>query len=152
MARKLGERWLLTLALDRALARSIVDEQLPPPGRALLSRIRGWVTKDGLLEDWLPEPSGAYRSGKAQLDLCWVLGRLWVLAKGVDEMPDRSGELEALFHEAIRARKPRLAGPDSPQLAVCEGLGVGEEEVYPSLLALMTAEQREELLLAALGR
>ena len=77
-------------------------------------------------------------------------GKMHYLRSGTERWPAEPSELAALFHEELSQRKPQAAAPQGEHLAVCQGLGVGAEEVYPDLLALMTPRQRDEMLLAAL--
>ena len=51
-------------------------------------------------------------------------------------------ELQAAFLVEVERRRPELGAGG----AECEGHAAGAEEVYPSLLALLTPKRREELL------
>jgi len=150
VARRLADKWLLFLALDRALAAELAASETAPPTRAVIARVHGWIG-DGLLHEWLPAQNGDWKSGKAAWDLAWCLGRIWVGANGATE-PEKPDDLVPLFEQQLAKHKPTLvaAGTNSDDLAVCEGHAVGVFEVYPDLLALMTKDQRRELVEAAI--
>ena len=150
VAREMAASWLCFLALDRALRADLVANESPPPSRQLVARIRGWVRAEDFLREWQPAPVGAYRSGKAELDLSWCLARVWAL-RGQGSLESKE-ELELLFRAEVAEREPRLMASVEGPLAVCGDHGVGVEEVYPDLLALLGPAERDCLLLAALAR
>lgn len=145
VAKQLAGPWMRFLALDRAVQAELGAKGDVP--RSLLSKVRHWVRADGLLRAWQPRANGEFRSGKAEIDLAWCLGRLWVLRRGHACMPQNAAELESLFLLEMERRGPVL----TDRGAACGGLTVEVEEVYPALLALITPEERDRLLLAALS-
>ena len=137
---RLAGPWLRLRAMDKAVRAELEAAKIAAPSRQLLSKIRKWVREDELLRDWQPASQGQWRSGKAELDLTSCLASVWCLRKA-DTMLSKA-ELQAAFLVEVERRRPELGAGG----AECEGHAAGAEEVYPSLLALLTPKRREELL------
>ena len=139
LCRRLAKPWLEMLAIDRALASELGYE----PARALVGHCRRLVRSDEVLVDVQPARNGKWASAKVQHDLAWCLARLWLLRRGdrSEELP-KAEELVALFRGERAARTVSLDATG----ATCEGCLVDYEEVYPDILALRSAVEREELL------
>lgn len=135
------------LALGRAVEAEL-DAASKAPSRALVARVLAWVRDDGLLRAWQPAPNGQWRSGKAEIDTSWTLARIWVLRRQDGDEQPTPQRLRAAFLAEVARRDPVVNDAG----AICDGRQVTSDEVYPDLLALMKPEQREALLLEAVGR
>ncbi len=118
------------------------------PGRELLAATRRLVAT-GLYETLFPKGHGEYRSEKSRFDLSRLLGRIWILHGNGNRVPLDPTEIADLFRSEWEKRKPVLGKLGKAKLATCQGHGVGAEEVYPDLLALLDPFERERLLVEA---
>ena len=146
--------WLRLLAFSKELRREISASGLRPPSHTLVRKFHAWV-RDGALSEFLPAANPPWKSIKAELDASWVLARLWVLGRepagGVD-LPKSKQKFLTLFATEMKVRKPELHSPRAEHLATCGLSSVGLEEIYPDILALLSPEERDRLLLAAVRR
>ena len=143
LCRRFAKSWLEMLAMDRAVAAELGYE----PGRDLVGHCRRLVRDKELLVEVQPARNGAWRSAKVQHDLAWCLARLWLLRRGpTPERLPNATELVELFEAERRARNVTFDRSG----ATCEGCVAEYEEVYPDVLALRSADERDSLLRAAI--